>query len=57
MIKAIIKMLGGYTECEMQKVIKLVESLQKDLTKAQKNDSPKDPKTGKFVTKKKSKQS
>lgn len=57
MINAIIKFLGGYTQQDIEQIeayyIGQVSKLQDDLRLARKNDTPKDPKTGKFVKKKK----
>lgn len=41
----LIKLFGGYTKDE-------VEKLFEELKKARRNDTPKDPKTGRFVKKK-----
>ena len=45
MINFLIKFLGGFTEDEMNKVLAALQ-------KAQRNDTPKDKKTEKFVKKK-----
>lgn len=51
----LIELLGGYTKEDMSKALACIEKLKKDLAQSKKNDSPNDPKTGKFVKKKKKK--
>ena len=53
MVNFFIKALGGYTEEDVAKLSKCIAKLQKQLEEAQRNDTPKDPKTGRFVKKKK----
>lgn len=49
----LIKFLGGYTGDQYFELIRILKKAKQDLAQARKNDTPRDPKTGRF--KKKSK--
>ena len=58
MINWIIKLLGGYTQRDIDMVVTRHNTLKvtncellAKLKKAQKNDMPRDPKTGRFIEK------
>lgn len=53
----LIRRLGGYTRCDFSlerlRLCNEIRLLNERLEKAQKNDSPRDPETGRFVSKSK----